>query len=168
MRGVAVADVAGGHQAEGRARLRQAGQSGHRVRLLAVQAAQGNLAVRLGNLGTVRLHHQRTAVGVQNGAAAHRHGGNAVPQLHHRGYAQAAGHNGGVADRAVLIAGQPQHHAPVKAEQIAGEKAVCHQNTGPLQVQAAARAAIQNIHHPAADIADINTALPDVLIIDIF
>ena len=35
-------------------------------------------------------------------------------------------------------------------------------------MQAAARAAIQDIYHTAADIADIDAALLDVLIIDIF
>ena len=35
-------------------------------------------------------------------------------------------------------------------------------------MQAAARAPVQNIHHAAADVADIDAALPDVLIIDVF
>ena len=72
-----------------------------------------------------------------------------------------------VADGAVLVAGQPQDHAAVQAEQVAGEEAVRHQNAGALQVQAAARAAVQNIHHAAADIADIHAALPDVLIVHV-
>ena len=35
-------------------------------------------------------------------------------------------------------------------------------------MQPPARAAVQNIHDPAADIADIDTALPDILIVHIF
>lgn len=73
-----------------------------------------------------------------------------------------------MADRAVLIAGKPQHHPAVKAEQIAGEEPIRDQNARPLEMQPPARAAVQNIHDPAADIADIDTALPDILIVHIF
>ena len=34
-------------------------------------------------------------------------------------------------------------------------------------MQTAARSAVQNIHHTAADITDIHTAFPDIIIIDI-
>ena len=165
---VAVADVAGRHQAEGRAVLRQAGQGGHGVGLLAVQAAQCNFTVRLGDLRTVRLHNKRAVVGVKDRTVAHGHGRSAAAQLYHRRDAHAAGHDGGMADRAVLVAGQPQHHAAVQTEQVTGEEAVRHQDAGALQMQAAARASVQNIHHAAADVADIDAALPDVLIIDVF
>ena len=73
-----------------------------------------------------------------------------------------------MADRTVLIAGKPQHHPAVKAEQIAGEKPIRDQNARPLEMQPPARAAVQNIHDPAADITDIDTALPDILIVHIF
>ena len=165
---VAVADVAGRHQAEGRAVLRQAGQGGHGVGLLAVQAAQCNFTVRLSDLRTVRLHNKRAVVGVKDRTVAHGHGRSAAAQLYHRRDAHAAGHDGGMADRAVLVAGQAQHHAAVQTEQVTGEEAVRHQDAGALQMQAAARASVQNIHHAAADVADIDAALPDVLIIDVF
>ena len=165
---VAVADVAGRHQAEGRAVLRQAGQGGHGVGLLAVQAAQCNFTVRLGDLRTIRLHNKRAVVGVKDRAVAHGHGRSAAAQLYHRRDAHAACHDGGMADRAVLVAGQAQHHAAVQTEQVTGEEAVRHQDAGALQMQAAARASVQNIHHAAADVADIDAALPDVIIIDVF
>ena len=73
-----------------------------------------------------------------------------------------------MADRAVLVAGQAQHHAAVQTEQVTGEEAVRHQDAGALQMQAAARASVQNIHHAAAGIAHIHAALPDVIIIHVF
>ena len=97
----------------------------------------------------------------------HGERGGAVAQLHNRRNTQPACHNGGMADGAVLIAGKPQHHAAVNAEQIAGEKPIRHQNARAGQVQAAARASVQNIHHALADIADIHAALPDVFIVHI-
>ena len=39
---------------------------------------------------------------------------------------------------------------------------------GRLMMQAAGASGRQNIHGPAADIADIDTALPDILIVHIF
>ena len=131
---VAVADVAGRHQAEGRAVLRQAGQGGHGVGLLAVQAAQCNFTVRLGDLRTVRLHNKCAVVGVKDRTVAHGHGRSAAAQLYHRRDAHAAGHDGGMADRAVLVAGQAQHHAAVQTEQVTGEEAVRHQDAGALQM----------------------------------
>ena len=143
-------------------------QGGHGVGLLAVQAAQCNFTVRLGDLRTVRLHNKRAVVGVKDRTVAHGHGRSAAAQLYHCRDAHAAGHDGGMADRAVLVAGQAQHHAAVQTEQVTGEEAVRHQDAGALQMQAAARASVQNIHHAAADVADIDAALPDVLIIDVF
>ena len=63
---------------------------------------------------------------------------------------------------------RPSHHAAIHTEQVTGKEAVRHQDAGALQMQAAARASVQNIHHAAADVADIDAALPDVLIIDVF
>ena len=97
-----------------------------------MQAAQGDFTVSLGDLCAVRLHDQRAAVGVQNSPPPGRHGRSTLAQLHHSGDAHAARHNGGVADRAVLVAGKAQHHAAIQAEQIAGEEPVGHQNAGPL------------------------------------
>ena len=158
-------------QAERRAIPGQAGLGRHGVGHAAVQTVQRNFAIRLGDMRAVRVHNQAAGavlqVGVQNGPFAGGQRGHAVTQLQHSGQAHAAGHDGRVADGAVLVAGQPQDHAAVQAEQVAGEEAVRHQNAGALQVQAAARAAVQNIHHAAADIADIHAALPDILIVHV-
>ena len=69
-----------------------------------------------GDLRTVRLHNKRAVVGVKDRTVAHGHGRSAAAQLYHRRDAHAAGHDGGMADRAVLVAGQAQHHAAVQTE----------------------------------------------------
>ena len=162
--------VDGRQQAERRAVFGQAGQRGHGVGRAPVQAGDGDLAVRLRHVHAGRLHRQRRGVparGVQNGAVPGGLGRHAVAQLHHCRDAHAARHDGGVAHRAVLVAGQAQDHAAVQTEQVAGEKPVRHQNAGPLQVQAAARAAVQNIHHAAADVLHVDAALTDILVVDV-
>ena len=90
-----------------------------------------------------------------------------VAKLDHGRNAHAACHNGRMADGAVLVAGKAQNHAAVQAEQVTGEKAIGYQDAWPFQVQTAAGPTIQNIHHAAADVADVHTAFPDVFIVHI-
>ena len=100
--------------------------------------------------------------------AARRSSGYPLAQLEYRRDAHAARHNGGVAGFTVRFRGKPQDHARCLTKQIAGVKQLCRQDAGLRQVQTAAGAAIQNIHHAAAGIAHIHAALPDVIIIHVF
>ena len=114
----------------------------------------------------LRSASRRPARGVPNGAVPGGLGCHAVAQLHHRRMPML---------RAMMAHGSPccPGHWPGPgscggpAEQVAGEKPVRHQYAGPLQVQAAARAAVQDIHHAAADVLHIDAALTDILVVDV-
>ena len=135
--------------------------------LLLLAAQKRPLAIRLGQMRCRGFHHQHTALTIHDGPVIRRQIGNAISQLRHRGHPHAAGQNGRMAGGAVILGGKAEDHTAVQREQVAGEKLVRHQNAGLCEMQMPARTAVQNIHHPAAGIADVHAALPDIIVVHI-